>query len=128
MAVIKVQTLILNPYQYYMYPMENPSFSALISSDSWPYMPEYSGKRLNEFALSDRSIYIKIRFGFGHCFTPYQRLWLYNGAPSVAFYDTLGIRRTYSRLKPPASSRGGGGGIKKILKYIYENKNKTEKQ
>ena len=24
----------------------------------------------------------------------------------VAFYDTLGIRRTYSRPKPPASSRG----------------------
>ena len=24
----------------------------------------------------------------------------------VAFYDTLGIRRTYSRLKPPVSSRG----------------------
>ena len=24
----------------------------------------------------------------------------------VAFYDTLGIRRTYSRLKPPASSLG----------------------
>ena len=24
----------------------------------------------------------------------------------VAFYDTLGIRRAYSRLKPPASSRG----------------------
>ena len=24
----------------------------------------------------------------------------------VAFYDTLGIRRTYSRLKPPASPRG----------------------
>ena len=42
----------------------------------------------------------------GYCFTPYQRLWLYNGAPFVAFYDTLGIRRTYSRLKPPASSRG----------------------
>ena len=42
----------------------------------------------------------------GYCFTPYQRLWLYNGAPLVAFYDTLGIRRTYSRLKPPASSRG----------------------
>ena len=34
----------------------------------------------------------------GYCFTPYQRLWLYNGAPFVAFYDTLGIRRTYSRL------------------------------
>ena len=42
----------------------------------------------------------------GYYFTPYQRLWLYNGAPLVAFYDTLGIRRTYSRLKPPASSRG----------------------
>ena len=41
-----------------------------------------------------------------YCFTPYQRLWLYNGAPLVAFYDTLGIRGTYSRLKPPASSRG----------------------
>ena len=40
------------------------------------------------------------------CFTSYQRLWLYNGAPLVAFYDTLGIRRTYSRLKSPASSRG----------------------
>ena len=37
---------------------------------------------------------------------PYQRLWLYNGAPLIAFYDRLGIRRTYSRLKPPASSRG----------------------
>ena len=36
----------------------------------------------------------------GYCFTPYQRLWLYNGAPLIAFYDTLGIRRTYSRLKP----------------------------
>ena len=42
----------------------------------------------------------------GYCFTSYQRLWLYNGAPLVAFYDSLGIRRTYSRLKPPASSRG----------------------
>ena len=30
-------------------------------------------------------------------------------APLVAFYDTLGIRRTYSRLKPPASSRGTPG-------------------
>ena len=26
--------------------------------------------------------------------------------PFIALYDTLGIRRTYSRLKPPASSRG----------------------
>ena len=42
----------------------------------------------------------------GYCFSPYQRLWLYNGVPLVAFYDTLGIRRTYSRLKPPTSSRG----------------------
>ena len=42
----------------------------------------------------------------GYCFTPYRRPWLYNGAPLVAFYDTLGIRRTYFRLKPPASSRG----------------------
>ena len=49
----------------------------------------------------------KVRLGY--CFTPYQRLWLYNGAPLVAFYDTLGIRRTYSRLKPPASGRGHRG-------------------
>ena len=28
------------------------------------------------------------------------------GVPLVAFYDTLGIWRTYSRLKPPAYSRG----------------------
>ena len=40
------------------------------------------------------------RIRFGYCFTPYQRLWLYNGAPLVAFYDTLGIRRTYFRLNP----------------------------
>ena len=42
----------------------------------------------------------------GYCFTLYQRLWPYNGTPLVAFYDTRGIRRTYSQLKPPASSRG----------------------
>ena len=47
-------------------------------------------------------VYVRL----GYCFTPYQRLWLCNGAPLVAFYDTLGIRRTHSRLKPPASSRG----------------------
>ena len=46
----------------------------------------------------------EVRLGF--CSTPYQRLWLYNGALLVAFFDTLGIRRTYSRLKPPAPSRG----------------------
>ena len=56
------------------------------------------------------------KFRLGNCFTPYQRLWLYNGAPLVAFYDTLGIRRTYSRLKPPACSRGGGGQRKKTSK------------
>ena len=48
----------------------------------------------------------KSRVRLGYCFMPYQRLWLYNGAPLVAFYDTLGIWRTYSRLEPPASSRG----------------------
>ena len=36
------------------------------------------------------------RFRLGYCLTPYQRQWLYNGAPLVAFHDTLGIRRTYS--------------------------------
>ena len=46
----------------------------------------------------------------GYCFTPYQRLWLYNGTPLVAFYDTLGIRRSYSRLKPRRTHGGGGGG------------------
>ena len=56
--------------------------------------------------LSRKLLVCRIRLGY--CFTPYQRLWLYNGAPLVAFYDTLGIRRTYSRLKPPASSRGIG--------------------
>ena len=36
--------------------------------------------------------------------------WFRHTAPLVAFYDTLGIRRTYSRLKPLASVRRGGGG------------------
>ena len=38
----------------------------------------------------------------GYCFTPYQRLWLYNSAPLVAFYDTLRTRRK-----------------KKIVRYMY---------
>ena len=63
----------------------------------------------------------KSRLGYvrlGYCFTPYQRLWLYDGDPLVAFYYTLGIRRTYSRFKPPASSRGGGGGAN-LCAVIY---------
>ena len=82
---------------------------------------------------------IAIFLVIGYCFTPYQRLWLYNGAPLVAFYDTLGIRRRYSRLKPSASSRGNGGiaiditlyirttsliflwGILFVIRFIFEN-------
>ena len=56
--------------------------------------------------LANVSLKLDIKVRLGYCFTPYQQLWLYNGAPLVAFHDTLGIRRTYSRLKPPASSRG----------------------
>ena len=59
-----------------------------------------------------KNAFIQVRLGY--YFTPYQRLWLYNGAPLLAFYDTLGIRRTYSRLKPPASSRGH------LYRYIHE--------
>ena len=43
-------------------------------------------------------IMFKSTVRLGYCFTPYQRL--YNGAPLVVFYDTLGIRSTYSRLNP----------------------------
>ena len=53
-------------------------------------------------------------------FPQYQRLWLYNGAPLVASYDTLGIRRTYSRLKPPASSRGRTGHVFAFSKVNFE--------
>ena len=48
----------------------------------------------------------RLRLRLGYYITPCQRLWLYNGAPLVAFYDTLGIRWTFYRLKPPACSRG----------------------
>ena len=70
-------------------------------------IPHWIVERLNKYwslcsAHMSKPI-TKIRLGY--CFTPYQRPWLYNGAPLVAFYDTLGIRRTYSRLKPTASSR-----------------------
>ena len=40
--------------------------------------------------------------------------WFRHTAPLVAFYDTLGIRKTYSRLKPPAPSRG-----RNALKHVY---------
>ena len=67
---------------------------------------------------------------FGYCFTPCQRLRLYNGAPLVAFYDTLGIRRTYSRLKPPASSRGYTFVLNCLYSinwcWIFSNKNKLK--
>ena len=62
----------------------------------------------------------------GYCFSPYQRLWLYNGAPLVAFYDTLGIRRTYSRLKPPASSRGSCRSVTQSSLYTSINLNKSQ--
>ena len=54
-----------------------------------------------------------------------QRLWLYNDAPRplVAFYDKLGIRRTYSRLKPPASSRGSSP-----LEEICEDKGTSKRR
>ena len=47
---------------------------------------------------------LKVRLGY--CFTPFQRLRLYNGAPLAAFYDMLGLRRTSSRLKPPGVLTG----------------------
>ena len=49
------------------------------------------------------------RVRLGYCCTPYQRLWLYNGAPLVAFYDTLGIRRTYFDLNPRHPHGGDNG-------------------
>ena len=58
----------------------------------------------------------------GYCFTPYQRLWLYNGAPLIAFYDTLGMRRMYSRLKPPASSRPYVSELRSNCWWIYNQK------
>ena len=76
-------------------------------------------KGMSDMAGAPRLV---LRVRLDYCFTPYQRLWLYNGAPLVAFYDTLGIRRTYSRLKLPASSRGGGGGrlvLRDITKLNY---------
>ena len=69
---------------------------------------EFSGL-LNRQILDISELLINVRLGY--CFTPYQRLWLYNGAPLVAFYDTLGIRRTYSRLKP----RRPHGGLINVL-------------
>ena len=72
--------------------------------DTSSVSPACRKRRLN--GVMCRNHRIKRVDKLGYCLKPYQRLWLYNGAPLVAFYDTLGIRRTYSRLKPPASSRG----------------------
>ena len=41
----------------------------------------------------------------------------------IAFYDTLGIRRTYSRLKPPASSRGKFSTVIRIEIFSCQNIN-----
>ena len=46
--------------------------------------------------------------------------WFRHNAPLVAFYDTLGIRRTFSRLKPPAPSRGKIELKMKHWKYRYK--------
>ena len=72
------------------------------------YYMVYLHLMFNMFAnfSEDREVCDVWMVRLGYCFTPYQRLRPYNGAPLVAFYDTLGIRRTYSRLKPPASPRG----------------------
>ena len=64
------------------------------------------------------------RLGLGYCFTPYQRLWLYNSAPLVAFYDTLGIRRMYSRLKPRRPH--GGRNERKYVKRLTLKKGPEE--
>ena len=64
----------------------------------------YGGYIVDSTPLALTRVVHDVRLGY--CFTPYQRLWLYNDAPLVTFYDTLGIRRTYSRLKPPAFPRG----------------------
>ena len=60
---------------------------------------------------------VRLQKNVGYCFTPYQRLW-HNGAPLVAFYDTLGIRRTYSRLKP---RRPYGGTMSICLEEVALN-------
>ena len=36
----------------------------------------------------------------GYCFTPYQRLWLYNDAPLVAFTTRLGYGGRILDLNP----------------------------
>ena len=61
-----------------------------------------SSKLLGQGYVMER-LKSSLRVRLGYCFTPYQRLWLYNGVPLVAIYDTLGIRRTCSRLEPPGS-------------------------
>ena len=65
---------------------------------SWTY-----GRAPNAIDISQGSLTWRYYTDTGHPFytvTPTYRPYL------VAFYDTLGIHRTYSRLKPPVSSRG----------------------
>ena len=81
--------------------MPRPTFEVALENATYPDVTtKYSS------LFSGRCARCGWLLRLGYCFTPCQRLWLYNGVPLVAFYDTLGIRRTYSRLKPPASSRG----------------------
>ena len=89
-----------------------PNMDIILISDKINIMDNFCVSGIEPSAVSHSQMkyymYKKmcLRVRVSYCFTPYQQLWLYNGAPLVAFYDTLGIRRTYSRLKPPASSRG----------------------
>ena len=78
----------------------------------------FSNIGLSSWKRSVIFLNISVSYGYDYCFTPYQRLWLYNGAPYVAFYDTLRIRRTYSQLKPPASSRGISVRVRSVNYYI----------
>ena len=127
-TLVFLKNLYLDLFRKHVQPKSNPIF------DRYKFNNEIKGTKTFDLfvtqvrllardcsyleAIKDEMIRDRIVFGvssekvgLGYCFTPYQRLWLYNGAPLVAFYDTLGIRRTYSRLKPPASSRGSSGKV-----------------
>ena len=57
--------------------------------------------------LSDAKFYINLKLCYFSIREVFPWACSYNGAPLVAFYDTLGIRRTYSRLEPPGVPHGG---------------------